>query len=396
MGFQQPSAPMKPFATIRLADAVLEDLQVPPPTLQTVPFPGELPRAERIRVELGDAPLSPELARSLATAGEGILPEKGLLLIDSRAPRDERRLAAFRDALWPSLHVFRAYRLQHERKVERIDADGSTILHNHFPAQWTGSTLAARRRAAALSPEATTTRFDRTASGWSGDPASPLYAHHRWMRRIVAELGAPGPGERALDAGCGAGWVGIEAAKLGAVVSALDPSAEMLKLLEQNATASGVKVDARLGFVEEAPFSEPFALVLNSGVLSYAPDAERYLDALDARVARGGRLVIGDLNPLSRGMARRRASRPVLPVREMNASTRDDVASRLEKRGYRIAARRFYQLTYPVPELMHWSASKLGGFGCSVLLRRNEKAASRDSDAASAFDSWLLRAEKPG
>ena len=94
-------------------------------------------------------------------------------------------------------------------------------------------------------------------------------------------------------------------------------------------------------------------------------------------------------------MARRRASRPVLPIREMNASRRDDVEARLARAGYRIAARRYYQLTYPVPELMHFLARRAGGFGCGALLRRNQRAAARDSNASASFDSWLLLAEKP-
>jgi hypothetical protein len=44
---------------------------------------------------------------------------------------------------------------------------------------------------------------------------------------------------------------------------------------------------------------------------------------------------------------------------------------------------------------MHFCARKLGGLGCGYFLRRNERAAARDSDDAAGFDSWLLRAEKP-
>ncbi|HKE01058.1 MAG TPA: class I SAM-dependent methyltransferase, partial [Planctomycetota bacterium] len=313
----------------------------------------------------------------------------------SRRAFDPRALAAFRDALWPKFHVFRAYKIENQHKAVRFDASGETVLADHFPSQWTGAAIAARRRSFALSPETTAEKFDQNAAGWSGDPTSPLYAHHRWMRRLVAEVGAPRAGERALDAGCGAGWVGIEAAKMGAQVSAFDPSAAMLKHVAENAKAEGVSIDAKVGFVEQPPFAERFPLVLNSGVISFAPEADRFLAALDALVAPGGRLVIGDANPLSKGMARRRAERPVLPIRELNASTRDDVELRLTKLGYRIAARRYYQLTYPVPELMHVSARRFGGLGCGWLLRRNQRAASHDSNEAAGFDSWLLRAERP-
>jgi 2-polyprenyl-3-methyl-5-hydroxy-6-metoxy-1,4-benzoquinol methylase len=287
------------------------------------------------------------------------------------------------------------YKVLNQHYVERTSADGVETLKKNMVATWSGSAAAAVSRSAALAPESIVVKFDKNAAGWSGDPKSPLYAHHRWMRRIVAELGEPKRGERVLDAGCGAGWVGIEAAKLGAAVHAFDPSPEMVKHVFENAKAENVVIDAQPGFVEKAPWTEPFPLVLNSGVLSFVPDADVYLTALDALVARGGRLVIGDLNPLSRGMQRRRAEVPVLPIRELNALTRDDVQARLEKRGYRITARRYYQLTSPVPEWMHFCAKKLGGLGCGWFLNRNARAAAHDSDDAAGFDSWLVRAEKP-
>ena len=87
----------------------------------------------------------------------------------------------------------------------------------------------------------------------------------------------------------------------------------MVKFTNENAAKEGVKVEAQAGFVEKPPWSEPFSLVLNSGVVSFAPDAERYLASLDALVAKGGRLAIGDLNPLSRGMAKRRAESRCFP-----------------------------------------------------------------------------------
>ena len=398
MPFSLPAQPLKVVAAIRLADPVVEDVGVPAASVVTAEFPGEVPKAERVRLELGSAPLDAATGRAVADAADAALPEKGLLLVSSHAPFAPQAIASFRNALWPRFHVFRAWRLEAHRKAVRVDASGEKRLDDRFPSSWKGAVVAARRRSAALSPAATAAKFDTNAAGWSGDPGSPVYAHHRWMRRLVAELAADGgslAGVRALDAGCGAGWVGIEAAKLGASVAAFDPSAEMLKLVEANAKAEGVGVEAKVGFVEQPPFAERFRLVLNSGVISFAPDAERYLAALDALVAPGGRLVIGDANPRSKGFARRRSERAVLPIRELNASTRDDVEARLARLGYRITARRYYQLTSPVPELMHYSARKLGGLGCGWLLARNRKAASRDSDDAERFDSWLLRAEKP-
>ncbi len=394
--FHMSEAPGQPVATIRLKDAILEDLSLPQASVKQHAFPGELPpKVDRLRLELGSAPFSAELGAKLREALDPIVGEKGTVVLQTHAPFDEAGVAALRDALWPAFNAFRAYRLQSQRYIDRIDTDGTTKLTKHFVANFSGSAVALRRSAAAMAPSVIEKKFDQNAAGWSGDPKSPLWGHHRWMRRYVTDVAVPQPGEHVLDAGCGAGWVGIEAAKRGAVVKAFDPSPEMVKHVLENAAAEGVSVEAQVGFVEKPPWEETFALVLNSGVISFAPDADRFLEALDARVAPGGRLVIGDLNPLSRGMARRRRAKAILPIREMNALPRADVIGRLEARGYRITARRYYQLTYPVPELMSLSAAKLGGLGCGWLLARNVRAAQHDSEDAAGFDSWCVRAEKP-
>lgn len=394
--YSMPTQVSKPVHSIRLKDPVVEDLGVPSASVVSLNYPGELPeKGDRFRIDLGEAPFGEEAGRAIRALCQGRIGPKGILLVANHLPFDGRAIASFRNGLWPDFHAFRAYRVQNQHYVDRTSADGTEKLTKNMVATWSGSAVAAVPRDVALAPESIVRKFDKNAAGWSGDPSSPLYAHHRWMRRIVAELGAPKPGERVLDAGCGAGWVGIEAAKLGGAVSAFDPSPEMVKHALENAAKEGVALEAKQGFVEKPPFAEAFPLVLNSGVLSFAPDVDAYLTALDALVARGGRLVIGDLNPASRGMRRRRVEEPILPIRELNALTRDDVVSRLEKRGYRITARRFYQLTSPVPEWMHFSARRIGGFGCGWLLRRNARAAACDSNNAEGFDSWLVRAEKP-
>jgi len=390
----------KPVNPIRLKDPLVEDLGVPAASVTAVHFPGAIPeKYTHLRLDLENAQFTAELGALVKSATEAGFPEKGWLLLTTHAPFDEVAIASMRRALWPTFHVVRVYRLKNQQYVDRLDPDGWQKLNKQFPSTWGGSGIAVQRRAALFAPDAVAKKFDKNAAGWSGDPKSPLYAHHRWMRRLVAELAEPKQGERTLDAGCGAGWVGIEAAKLGAQVSSFDPSPEMGKHVADNAASEKVQIEFKTGFVEKPPFGPaaggaPFSLVLNSGVISFSPDPKAYLAALDACVAPGGRLVIGDLNPQSRGMLKRQTERPVLPLREMNALKRAEVISLLEGLGYTITARRYYQLTDPTPQLMHFCANKLGGLGCGWLLSRNQKAASHDSDDAAGFDSWLLRATK--
>lgn len=354
----------------------------------------DAPDGERmLAVDAGDAaPDDAALAeRVLATAGS-LAPDGRMMLSGRRVP-SHRELASLRNRLWPALHFGRVYRAERGRQVERTDVDGSTKLDSVSDRD--GFAVVMMRRELAMSPQTTQQKFDRKASSWNGEPGSPSYGHFRWMRRLLAELGRVMPGETVLDAGSGAGWVGIEAARKGARLSAFDPSPEMVRFVAKNAADLGLAVDARVGFCEDPPFEGGFDLVLNSGVISFAPDAERFLDGIDRMVKPGGRLVIGDLNPLSAGFARRRGQRLVVPCRELNGIPRAEVARRLEQRGYRVDFVRYYQITWPVPEIAHRTANRAVAW---LLLQANRAASAIDaalgSPAAGLFDSWIIGATK--
>lgn len=332
------------------------------------------------------------------TAVTAPLQEQDALLGVIPSEMDDRGLATLRDRLWPEAHLTAIYRVAADGRVTRTALAGDVELPERLegPAR---TVLFLRSRDAALGRATTVAKFDANAEGWNGVPGTATYGHYRWMRRLLAVVGKPESGQRVLDAGCGAGWVGIEAARLGAMASAFDPSPEMVRISKENAASEGVDLDARVGFVEDVPFDRPFEIVLNSGVISFAPDAGAYLDSLDKLVAPGGVLVIGDLNPLSRGFARRRR-RPLLPARELNGLRRLEVAMGLHKRGYEIEDRWYYQLTFPIPETMASSEQRFGGFGCRAALLANKAATAVDhaigSVFASQFDSWVLRARKRG
>ncbi len=310
---------------------------------------------------------------------------------------DDATLAQLRDDCWPDCHFLAVFRIDENGAIERATSQGGAAIDGNIPGP-ARTIIYTRTREDALGQTNTVIKFDLRASAWNGAPGSPTYGHYRWMRRLIAVVAEPTPGLRTLDAGCGTGWVGIEAARLGAMVSAFDPSSAMVDLARENATETGVDLDARVGFVEDVPFDRPFQLVLNSGVISFAPDAGRYLDSLDRLVEPGGLLVIGDINPLSRGFRRRRSGNPLLPARELNGLPRECVAAMLTKRGYSVEGGWFYQLSFPVPELMALSEQKLAGLGCGALLGLNRLATRVDrmfgARGARQFDSWILRARK--
>ena len=323
----------------------------------------------------------------------------GCLLLGCEEPPTSTRIASFRNALWPAgYHVPAVYVFEKAGACIRLDLSGRRRVAGAGSPPAERYVIAAVRRKDALTPKAVTEKFDRNAGGWNGDPESSLYRHFRWMRRIMAEAAGPLDGKTILDAGCGAGWVGIEAALSGGKVSAFDPSPEMVRLAGENGRISGVELDVKVGFGERPPFQGPFDIVISSGVISFSLDQEGFLDGLDSMVKEGGLLVIGDVNPCSLGMGYRRRRHPVLPLRELNGIAGSMIVKMLKRRGYLIEKTGYYQLTLPVPALMHICETKLGGMGASILLQLNKCArfiaSASGSFATAFFDSYVIRARK--
>ena len=381
---------------------VLEDLGLRP---ERVRSPGDPPaplQADGGHALLAVAPdEDPTVARrALLQFAESALSEEGLLLLVCEGGSDERALASWRDALWPLLHVGARYRLRHDGLV-RFALGGRERLRG--TTGLTADVLVARRRAHVLSPRATQAKFDQNAGGWNASPQAPGYAHYRWMRRYVGTFADARGARRILDFGSGAGWVGIEAARVAgeAELCLFDPSPELARHAEENARAAGLaRVEARVGFGEEPPFPAPgeaaFDLVLCSGVISFSPDPQRFLDGLVRAVAPGGRLVIGDLQRESRGMRRRRERRVLLPIRELNAFTHQELRPELERRGLVFEAARGYQLSWPMPQFMHWNETRLGGALDRPCVALNRLAgALLGGIAPRSFDSWVMRFAKP-
>ncbi|MCA8978928.1 MAG: class I SAM-dependent methyltransferase, partial [Planctomycetes bacterium] len=272
---------------------------------------------------------------SLREAIDSALAPDGLVLVGVAGKPSDEELSEVRNRLWPLLHVVALYELSAEGTHRRTNARRELVDPD---ACAPCTLLAARRRTHVMSPDATVEKFDQNAAGWNGEAGSAGYPHFRWMRKHVALFADVPPGKRILDFGCGAGWVGIEAALRfeARELAFFDPSPEMVRIAEDNCRTAGIAhFTGRTGFGEAPPFAddEPFDLVLSSGVISFSPDPERWFSGLLACLAPGGQLVIGDIHRDSRGMRRRRRVKPLLPVRELNAWTRDEVRRELERRG---------------------------------------------------------------
>ncbi|MEM7308140.1 MAG: methyltransferase domain-containing protein [Planctomycetota bacterium] len=328
-------------------------------------------------------------------AGHALTGEEWLLVAVPGTPAGAE-LARIREALWPLCHVVGLYRSGTEG-LAREGVGGRAKLDDQLT--WHGVLLAARPRAHVMSPAMTAAKFDTNAVGWNGVPGSPGYGHFRWMRRFVGTFAPVPDGARVLDFGCGAGWVGIEAAKSARDVelASFDPSPEMVRITGENAAAEGIaRFTGRVGFGEDPPFpaagEEPFDVVISSGVLSFSPDLDRWMEGLIAAVKPGGTLVVGDLNPASRGMQRRRRTHALLPVRELNAQESGEIRRRLEAAGFRHEKTSGYQLTRPVPQAMHVSETRLkGALSPALLLANRVGERALGASAPGLFDSWVMR-----
>lgn len=163
----------------------------------------------------------------------------------------------------------------------------------------TASTLAADE-AAHFAPLA--------ADWWNREgPASALHAMNparlAFIRTAIAEGlkhqgqgRTPLKGMKILDAGCGGGLLSEPLARLGAEVTGLDSSPELVAVARDHASQQGLKIDYRTGLIEELAAKEKFDVVVASEVLEHVADPALFIQHAAAHLGKGGILVATTLN----------------------------------------------------------------------------------------------------
>jgi 2-polyprenyl-6-hydroxyphenyl methylase/3-demethylubiquinone-9 3-methyltransferase len=101
-------------------------------------------------------------------------------------------------------------------------------------------------------------------------------------------------GRTALDVGCGAGLLAEPLARLGATVTGLDASAELIAVAREHATAQGLTIDYRAG--ELAEFEGQFDLITCMEVIEHVADPAVFVRALAKRLAPDGLLILSTPN----------------------------------------------------------------------------------------------------
>jgi len=91
----------------------------------------------------------------------------------------------------------------------------------------------------------------------------------------LVKLGGIRAGQRVLDVGCGTGVVAITAARLGAKVSAIDLTPQLLERARENARVSKLNIDFHEADAESLPFPDKeFDVVVSQFAHMFAPRPE--------------------------------------------------------------------------------------------------------------------------
>ena len=104
----------------------------------------------------------------------------------------------------------------------------------------------------------------------------------------------PLDGKTALDVGCGAGLLAEPLTRLGARVTGVDASAEVIEVARRHAEGAALQIDYRAGDVQQ--LQGQFDLVTAMEVVEHVADPGAFLNALARRLAPNGLLVMSTPN----------------------------------------------------------------------------------------------------
>src|SRR5437762_11064398 len=153
-------------------------------------------------------------------------------------------------------------------------------------------------------------QFAAHAGDWWGPSGSEAMLHKlnpvrlKYLRDIVDQhwqcdehVRRPLEGKNALDVGCGAGLLAEPLARLGARVTGIDASPELIGVAREHAAAIGLEIDYRAGDVQS--LNARFDLVTAMEVIEHVADPAQFVKAVAKRLAPDGLLVLSTPNQTS-------------------------------------------------------------------------------------------------
>jgi 2-polyprenyl-6-hydroxyphenyl methylase/3-demethylubiquinone-9 3-methyltransferase len=143
--------------------------------------------------------------------------------------------------------------------------------------------------------------YDRIGETWWDERSVLNFLHgmttgrFAYFREVLAHRGnGRAAGLRALDIGCGGGFLAEEFARLGFDVVGVDPSAVSIEAARQHAAASGLSIEYRVGAGEQLPLEDcMFDVAYCCDVLEHVSDLDRVVSET-ARVLKPGALYLFD------------------------------------------------------------------------------------------------------
>jgi 2-polyprenyl-6-hydroxyphenyl methylase/3-demethylubiquinone-9 3-methyltransferase len=150
-------------------------------------------------------------------------------------------------------------------------------------------------------------RFGKLAQDWWDPDGSSAVLHKlnpvrlKYIRDQVDQhwqadecSRTPLDGKTALDVGCGAGLLAEPLARLGAKVTAIDASPEVIAVAREHASAMGLEIDYRVGDVQA--LEGQFDLITSMEVIEHVADPAAFVKALAKRLTPGGLLIMSTPN----------------------------------------------------------------------------------------------------
>jgi len=150
-------------------------------------------------------------------------------------------------------------------------------------------------------------RFGKLAQDWWDPDGSSAVLHKlnpvrlKYIRDQVDQhwqadecSRTPLDGKTALDVGCGAGLLAEPLARLGAKVTAIDASPEVIAVAREHASAMGLEIDYRVGDVQA--LEGQFDLITSMEVIEHVADPAAFVKALAKRLTPDGLLIMSTPN----------------------------------------------------------------------------------------------------
>ncbi len=116
-------------------------------------------------------------------------------------------------------------------------------------------------------------------------------------KRIDPRQRQPFEGLRFLDIGCGGGLLSEPMTRLGASVTAVDPSEKNIKTASVHASEQGLEIDYRAATAEDlAQAGEKFDVILNMEVIEHVKDPAAFTATCASMLNPGGIMFVATLN----------------------------------------------------------------------------------------------------